>query len=227
MKKWILLFLTVIFFSGKMFSQAVNDAGLWTTINLEKKMNKRLELFVTEEYRRKENFSQTNLFYTDIGFSLKPTGFLKLSLSYRFIQKYMEDDTYSFRHRMMLDILLKKKFGKITASFRERIQAEARDVYTSEDGKLREWYSRNKLELKYDLDKPITPYAAVEFRYQLNNPRDIELNKTWHRVRYVLGLDYKVNNRNSFSLYYLIQRGFNVSAPQNLYIVGLGYTLSL
>jgi hypothetical protein len=227
MKKWVLFFLIIICFPCGIFSQAVNDAGLWATINVEKKLNKRLELFITEEYRRKENFTQPNLFYTDIGFSLKPAGFLKLSFSYRFIQKYMEDETYSFRHRLMLDILLKKKFGKVTASFRERVQAEVRNVYTSANGKLPEWYSRNKVELKYDLDKPVTPYLSVEFRYQLNNPRDMESDHTWHRVRYAGGVDYKMNDKHSFSVYYLLQRGFNVSAPQNLYILGVAYTLSL
>lgn len=227
MKKEILFLLISIGFSCTAFSQVVNDAGLWLTFNLEKKINKRLELFATQEYRRNENFSRTNLFYTDLGTSFKPLGFLKISGSYRFIQKQLEDHSYSYRHRLMLDILLKKKIGKLTGSFRERIQAELRDIYCSEKGKLPEWYSRNKIELKYDLDKPFSPYAFVEFRYQLNNPRDVESDKMWHRVRYALGIDYKINDKNALAAYYLIQRGFNVSAPQNLYIIGLAYTLSL
>jgi hypothetical protein len=227
MKKWILFFIIMIGTPCNYFSQVVNDAGLWTTINVEKKINKRLELFFTEEYRRKENLTQTNLFYTDFGFSLRPARFLKFSLSYRSIQKYMEDETYSFRHRLMLDILLKKKIGNITASFRERVQTEVRNVHTSENGKLLEWYFRSKIELKYDLDKPIKPYISTELLYQLNDPRNIESNKTWRRVRYAAGLEYKMNDRHSFSGYYIIQRGFNVSAPQNSYILGLAYTLSL
>lgn len=227
MKKWFLFFLSAFCFPYGAFSQALNDAGLWATINVEKKVSKRLEFFVTEEYRRKENFTQPNLFYTDIGFSLRPAGFFKFSFSYRSIQKYMEDETYSFRHRLMLDLLLKKKIGKVTASFRERVQAEVRNVYSSENGKEPEWYSRNKVELKYDLDRPITPYVSVEWRYQLKNPRDMESDKTWHRARYAAGVDYKMNDRHSFSVYYLLQRGFNSTAPQNLYILGLAYTLSL
>jgi hypothetical protein len=227
MKKWILFFIIMIGVPCDYFSQAVNDAGLWTSINVEKKINKRLELIFTEGYRRKENLTQTNLFYTDIGFSLKPARFLKFSLSYRSIQKYMEDETYSFRHRLMLDILLKKKFGKITASLRERMQTEVRNVYTSEKGKLPEWYFRNKAELKYDMDKPITPYVSAELLYQLNDPRDIESNDTWRRARYSVGLEYKLNDRHSFSGQYIVQRAFNVSAPQHVYIFGLTYTLSL
>lgn len=210
-----------------MLSQATNDAGLWATFNIEKKLNKKFGLFLTEEYRRKENFTRTNLFYTDLGVFVKPLDFLKVSLAYRPIQKYMDDNTFSYRHRLMLDISVKKKFGNLTASFRERIQAEVRNVYSSEIGSVPEWYSRNKFELKYDLDKPVTPYVAVELRYQFNNPRAVESNKIWHRSRYVFGLDYKYNTKNSFGLYYLIQQEYNVSAPQNLYIVGIEYSLSL
>ncbi|OFY82264.1 MAG: hypothetical protein A3F72_09535 [Bacteroidetes bacterium RIFCSPLOWO2_12_FULL_35_15] len=227
MNKYVLSFIITILFSVDVFSQATNDAGLWATFNIEKKLNKKFGVFITEEYRRKENFTRTNLFYTDLGVFVKPLDFLKVSLAYRPIEKYMEDNTFSYRHRLMLDISVKKKFGKLTASFRERIQAEVRNVYSSEIGNIPEWYSRNKFELKYDLDKPVTPYIATEFRYQINNPRAVESNKLWHRGRFALGLDYKYNNRNTVGLYYLIQQEFNVSAPQNLYIVGIEYSLSL
>lgn len=227
MKKYFLFLLITSCFSINIFSQATNDAGLWTTFNIEKKLNKKFGLFLTEEYRLKENFTRTNLFYTDLGGFVKPLDFLKVSLVYRPIQKYMDDNTFSYRHRLMLDISAKKKFGNFTASFRERIQAEERNIYSSANGRIPEWYSRNKFELKYDLDKPITPYIAVEFRYQINNPRAVESNKLWHRNRYTFGLDYKLNGKNSFGLYYLIQQEHNVSAPQNLFIVGLEYSFTI
>ena len=49
----------------------------------------------------------------------------------------------------------------------------------------------------------------------------------FHRQRYIVGIDYKKNDRDSFGLYYLYQDEFNVSTPQNIYIVGLEYTISL
>jgi hypothetical protein len=127
----------------------------------------------------------------------------------------------------MLDILLKKKFGGIALSYRQRIQSEVRDVYVSEYGRYPEWYSRNKFEIKFDLDKKITPYFATELRFQISNPRSAESDGLWHRIRYVGGIDYQRNKRDKFGFYYLIQNEFNVSEPQNLYIVGLEYSISL
>jgi len=222
-----LLFIWSFFIPCIAFSQAVNDAGLWLSVNLEKKLNKRTELFLTQAYRRNDNLMRTNLFYTDIGLSVKPAGFMKISLSYRSVQKYEKEQVFSLRHRVTMDIVFKKKINKITASFRERIQTQVQEVNSSETGRIPQWYTRQKIELKYDLDKPIEPFIAAEFRYQLHDPRNIESDRTWNRARYVAGFDYKMNEKNSCSFFYVIQNSFNVSAPENSYVIGLSYTLSL
>lgn len=223
----ILFSFILLCFNISSFSQPTNDAGLWTTFNVEKKINKKFAVFLTEEYRVRENFTQTNLFYTELGAEVRPLNFLKVSLAYRMIEKYLEDKTFSYRHRLMLNITLKQKFGNFVLSYRQRLQSEVRNVYSSDIGSIPEWYSRNKFELKYDLGKPITPYIATELRYQINNPRSVQSNNLWHRTRYIVGVNYKKSDKHTFGLYYLLQREFNVSSPQNLYIIGLEYSLSL
>ncbi|MES2286831.1 MAG: DUF2490 domain-containing protein [Bacteroidota bacterium] len=214
-------------YGGASFAQSTNDAGLWATFNVQKELKKNVSVFITEECRLRENFSRLNLFYTDLGVAIRPFKFLKVSLAYRMIDKFLLDNTFSYRHRLMLDITLKKKSGAFSLSYRQRLQSEVRNVYSSASGTIPEWYSRNKFELKYDMDKPVRPYIAAEFRYQINDPRNVESEGLWHRNRYIIGLDYKKNDRNTFGVYYLIQNEFNVSAPENIYIVGLEYTISL
>ncbi len=203
------------------------DAGSWNTFNIDYKINKKLTGLFTQECRIKENFTRLNLFYTNLGLEYKFNDFFKAALVYRFIEKYQDDNSFSFRHRLMLDLTLKKKLGKIGLSYRQRIQAEERDIYSSIIGNLPEWYSRNKFAVKYDTDKRYTPYAAIELRYQLRNPREWQSDNTWHRNRYSLGVDYKLNKKSTFGVYYLIQREFNVVLPQNQYVIGLEYSLSL
>ncbi|MBK5285895.1 MAG: hypothetical protein JJE25_10885 [Bacteroidia bacterium] len=55
----------------------------------------------------------------------------------------------------------------------------------------------------------------------------MESDKTWHRARYALGFDYEFNKKSTFGIYYLIQHEWNVSMPENLYIIGLEYSLTL
>src|ERR1043165_3109709 len=109
MKKIILLLLTLPF-GSPLFSQATKasqDFGLWTTVNVEKKLNDRFNILFTEEFRMRDNVSRVNLFYTDIGLEMNAAKFLKVALCYRNIQKNQDDGFYSFRHRVMLDITLK------------------------------------------------------------------------------------------------------------------------
>jgi hypothetical protein len=227
MKKIVFSFLFILF-TGGAFAQAVNDAGLWTTLNVDKKLNDKFSLFITEEFRLKENFTMINLFYTDLGVEYRPAKFLKVALSYRAIQKYIyQDQTFSHRHRFMLDITLKKKFDRLSFGWRQRFQREVRNIRTSESGFMPEWYTRSKLTIKYETDGNISPYVAAELRYQFHNPRLVENDGYWHRARYIAGLDYKLNDKNTLGFYYLIQREFNVAAPQNMYIVGLEYSISL
>jgi hypothetical protein len=221
---YIVLFLVCL---NSVSGQVINDAGLWTTFNVEKKLNKKVSFFLTEEFRMRENITRLNLFYTDLGFSYKPKDFVKLSLSYRNIEKYNWDNTFSFRHRITFDIVLKTKLEKIGLSYRHRLQTEYRDIKTSANGMMPEWFSRSKFEAKYDLGSRVTPYISVELRYQLSAPRQVESDGTWHRIRYAGGLNYELNKRNTLGAYYLIQNEFNVSSPQNQYIIGLEYSISL
>jgi hypothetical protein len=227
MKKIFSLTLLFSTLSTALFSQVVNDAGLWATFNLNKQLNNKFSLFITEEFRLRENFSRVNLFYTDMGFEYRPAKFLRIAPSYRIIQKGQLDGSYSYRHRISLDIVLRKKFDMIILSYRHRLQREVRDIRSSEDGFLPEWYSRSKVTMKFDLGKKISPYISAEYRYQIRNPRMVENDGLWHRQRYIAGFDYEVNKKNILGLYYLIQREFNVSSPQGLYIIGLEYTIAL
>jgi hypothetical protein len=226
MKK-IFLHIAFILLSVSASAQYYDDAGLWSTVSVEKRLKNNFSVFLTEEFRLRENFSKINLFYTEAGVEYRPYPFAKVSLTYRSIEKKIIDDTYSFRHRLMLDITFRKKLKDFTFAYRHRLQAEVRNIYSSANGDIPEWYSRNKISVKYDLHKKITPYVSCELRYQLSDPRNIESDKTWHRARYAAGLDYEMNKKNAFGLYYLIQREWNVSVPENLYIVGLEYSLVL
>jgi len=148
-------------------------------------------------------------------------------LIYRWIDKFQDDNTFSYRHRLMFDLTFKSKLGKFNFSYRNRTQVELRDIYSSDNGSIPEWYSRNKIEVKYDMGKRCVPFASAEFRYQICDYRNVESDNTWHRVRSVLGAEYKINAKNTFAAYYLIQREYHVVSPQDQYIVGLEYTLTI
>src|SRR5947207_14910286 len=103
MKK--LLFLLLLFTPGVMQGQSLpEDAWLWNTVSINKQLSRKWSLGVDEELRLFDNMSRVNLFFTNVGVSYKLSKVFKFSLVYRFINKNQDDEYYSERHRLYLDI---------------------------------------------------------------------------------------------------------------------------
>ena len=69
MSKTIRVFsiLSLLFWNLEGFSQVVYpDFGMWNTISIEKKINKKVSVSIDQEFRLKENLYRMNLFYTNI-----------------------------------------------------------------------------------------------------------------------------------------------------------------
>ena len=223
---FILIFAALILFCNNSFGQQKNDAGTWNTLSFQYALSKKTNIVFDEEFRLKENYQRINLFYTNVGISYKLNKYIKIDPTYRFIQKRRLEGSYSFRHRFMLDVTVKKKLKKFTLSERVRYQIEVGDYYTSRKGKLAEQFLRFKTDLKYALSEKITPYISCELRYQIRSPKGDgpQYDGEFHRIRNVLGVEYQFNKKNSVNLYYLIQSEFDISSPESIYILGIGYS---
>ncbi|MBL7921751.1 MAG: DUF2490 domain-containing protein [Bacteroidia bacterium] len=224
-----IFFYFFLFFVIAAHAQDTKDAGLWSTFTVQKKISKRISFVIDQEFRLRENFQRINLFYTNVGIDYKATKWLKVSPTYRAIQKKRFDGTYSHRHRLMMDLTFKKKLQKITLSERVRYQIEVQDLYTSKKGKLPEQFLRFKTDLKYTVNDKVTPYVSCELRYQIHSPRGDgpAYDNDFHRIRNVAGIEYNINKDNAVNLYYLIQSEFNISDRESIYIIGIAYTLTL
>jgi hypothetical protein len=225
----IFLYFFIALLCYNSFAQNIKDAGLWATFSVQKEITKKISLTLDQEMRLRENFQRLNLFYTNIGIDYKLNKNIKISPSYRFTQKKQLEPGFSYRHRFSLDVTAKKKLSAITLSERVRYQTEVQDYYSSRKGKLLEHYLRFKTDIKYTAPEKITPYFSCEFRYQITAPRGNEplSNYGFHRIRNVAGIEYKIDDSNTLNLYYLIQSEFNIIDKESIYIVGIGYNLSI
>jgi hypothetical protein len=197
-------------------SALYHDAGMWNTLNITYKINKKYTALFTQELRLNENFGRLNLLYNNIGVQYSIHKNLKTSILYRNIQKYLETDVFSFRHRLMWDITYKKNFDNLNVSYRHRLQGEIRDVY-----------SRNKLEVGYAFHKNWDAWAGAEVRYQFTNAREVLDDADWHRVRWMGGVNYTANKAVKLGAYFVHQREFRTITPNFLYITGLECNINL
>lgn len=222
MKKIVLLLFVclLVAFSSKLKAQ-VNDAGLWMTVSVEKKLNKKFKVVVAEEMRLRENISMIGQLFTDVSLQYKVTKYFFISGSYRFAMKQTLDFYYEPRQRFYADLVYKFKAAKFDFNIRTRVQDQDRYTIPKGENNRQTLYWRNKVAAKYGI-KDFTPFVSFEVYYPLNNYQGNAIDG----LRYQAGTDYKINKSNSITIYYLIDQEIQVNNPLNSYVIGLEYNYS-
>ena len=223
----------MFFVTFSIFAQ--QEAGVWSTISIDKKIHEKWNLGAEAELR---TFGGTDIYLVEqverwtltanVGYSpLKP---LNLSATYILMDVFdTKYDNYHWQHRFYLSAVGRQNWGNFSFSLRERLQITTRD-----DSKRIEPYEiktdvvlRNRLLVAYNISNlPITPSASFEAFYLLNHPD----NNKFNEFRYILSLAYKINSKNTFELYGLYRQ--NPAKPPKastfgVYILGLSYKISL
>ena len=153
-------------------------------------------------------------------------------------------DYWGLRHRVNLSLTASHQFGRLGVSLRERWQYTYRPEqtvdrywnYTDEDDDVvfgekvvkkgisqthtyhgkgsNKW--RNRLQLKYKLDKTWRPYVSAESTVG---------GSGFDKMRYSLGTEIRLNKQHSLDMKYMYQHLYNDDdSESNRHILGLGYT---
>jgi hypothetical protein len=225
--KTVRLLVFLAFAGGLLYSFPLNaqvkDAGLWTSVNFEAKVVKRLTATISEEVRFNENITEAGTIFTDVGLTYKFNKHLQIGGNYRFIQKRTVADYYSFRHRFYADAKYSYKIKPFDISLRSRFQDQYSDIGRASDGGIPEYYLRNKFNMGFDLNKPYSPYISFELFSPLNYPR----YNAFDNIRTAAGIEYTFSKHHKIDVYYMIQKELNVSKPQTDFVIGLGYSYKL
>lgn len=211
-----------LLFGSQSFAQQ-KDAGLWTSVNFEAKLVKKLTFNISEEFRFNENITELGACFTDIGLDYKINKHFQVSANYRFIQKRRTDDYYSFRHRYYAAAKYSRKLKPFELTYRLQFLDQYEDIGRASDGGIPIYYLRNKLIVKWDTRKPYTPYVSIELFSPLNYPREV----VFDNIRTQAGVEYAFTKHHKIEAYYMINKEINVSNPETNFILGLGYYYKL
>jgi hypothetical protein len=214
--------LSALLFSSPLKGQ-VKDAGLWTSINFEAKVVKKVTFNFSQEFRFNENITELGTAFTDAGLSYKLNKHIQFTANYRFTQRHRIDNYYSFRHRFYVDIKYSQKLKPFDISLRTRFQDQISDIGRASDGGIPEYYLRNRLSLGLDLNKPFSPYISVELFSPLNYPH----YNAFDNIRTIAGIEYAFSKHHKIDIFYMIQKEVNVSEPRMDFVIGLGYSYKL
>lgn len=215
--------LFILFFDLFLISYSqVDDAGLWLSININKKINKKWSVNISQGFRYNENITELGSFFTDIGATYKINKTIRLSGNYRYAYKRLLDNTYSQRHRFYADINIRSKLYFLQIIYRIRIQNQFKEFAQLSEENVLKYYLRNKLSLIYPINKNWNYYISFENYTPLFN----EILFT-DNIRYTVGTEYSINKSSSFEISYIIQKEYNVKNPYTYYVLGLSYNYRL
>lgn len=223
----------------------VGAQSLWTSAETDFGIVKRLSGNAGLEWRSTYELGSTDRWTAFAGLDYKPAKWLKLSASYKLIDKYVEsrttkkgnlvDSYWQPRHRLCISATGKWSWNRFTFSLRERYQfthhtqqtvakwdgddgsAKADEVVEGKDKHV----LRSSLKAEYNIRKSrFTPFVSCEAYNSLTSGLAHE------NTRYTLGTDYNFNKRHAVSLFgrYIDSSDDDEDSG---WVIGVGYTFSL
>ena len=200
-----------------------DDASLWLNLAGTKELNAKTELQVSLQNRIGNNVTQYNQGSIDVGLQYKVNKLFRISGDYMFRQSRRLDGSYSTRHRFYLNLFLRKKAGAFTFIYRNRTQMQLKEVYSSEEVSVPVFYNRNKLQVKYELNKRIEFYLTEEVYSPFYNFNQIGIDRT----RSSAGMIYNLSKKSSIEgAFYYQQELYATRKLKRNYIYSITYNIS-
>lgn len=194
-----------------------DDAALWLSFKLEKKIGNGLSVYFKHQSRINENFSAYGLSYADLGASFKINKLIKLYGGAVLSRKDPFYELYENRQRYYFSINLKQSIKNFEVSFRNQTQMQVKQ----QRGQEIEVYNRNKIGLDYELNKRLSFNIAQELYMPLNDPEGLFID----RSRSIIGAAYKLRKGHSLEPYFLYQFRM-VNSSDRDFVYGINYSIN-
>ncbi|MFI5170792.1 MAG: DUF2490 domain-containing protein [Chitinophagales bacterium] len=209
-KKLLLAFyLVIIIFSTQLSAQTTDGAG-WLNAGISFNIIEDLTCDISEEARY--NFSVAELYQlnSDVALDYKITKKIKVGADYRFSIRPEKNI-----NRVGASINLREGFNDLDIGFRSKVQYS----FTPDAQEGSAW--RNKVSVKYKINKDFTPFISGELFYSF----ETGLHQ-FDDYRLEGGIGYSPTKHHDIKAAYLYDKEFQVNDPETLHIFALGYVYS-
>jgi len=211
----ILIF--IILGSGKLLAKKnypQEERMLWSSLDIEIKLMKNLELELSQEMRYGKERSNLYQSLSDIGLNYKLFDFFKVGLFYRYRDLPEEDDC---RNEIYTNLTFNWKLWGFKFSDRSRIHLK----FKHNDDNIYNY--RNKLTISYNISKALQPYISAELFYRFLYEKGDRLAQG----RYGFGIEISPEEHHSLDIYFLREQEYNTNKAVHSNIIGIGFNLEL
>lgn len=198
---------------------AATGPSLWTEFEFSKKIVKDLKFEFNPELRLLNDFKMDS-YILEGGLSYKLHKYLTVAGYYRYENTWdYKKSTGAYKgqvasNRIAFDAKSGFELNRFDFQFRLRYTNGADFDETTDD---KASYFRYRAKIDYDIkNSKFVPYISVEAFHDL-------ILKDFDKIRYTAGVNYPLNNKNEFGLFYRIQ-DYSETGKESLSIIGIGYS---
>ena len=206
------------------FAQKYNDdAKLWLYIKVDKDVISKLNIQFTMQNRFENNLTEYGQLNGNVELTYKINKNLRAVAGYVFGANRRMNGTYGDRQQAYAGFLLRKKVKRFLFSYRNIVQAQYKNIYTSENGTVPLWFDRNKFTVRYELNKRIDVYVTEEINLSYGQFEYDNIS----RSRSSLGAIYNISKKTNIEAYFMFQEHFRYNnQPRRDFIYGITYSYS-
>jgi hypothetical protein len=215
------LFILLILLNSFAFSQkAPQDFQIWLNLETETPLNKRWMIHLQHQTRFINNATEYGYSYFDAGGLFRISKNLRYTFNYIFADKKRTDPSFSYRHQFEGYFTYRKKIGKFVFFDRLLNDMQFKDYYSDAQGpRLRDFYIRNKVTVRYKLPYKLTPYIAEETYFKFDGPY---YERGFNRTRIFYGLLYNITDLWLAEISYTMEFNHDAKIPTNNYFLSFG-----
>lgn len=149
----------------------------------------------------------------------------KAQFGVQFRVMYDQDQVRNREYKQRFGSYFRYKFevDDFDLKVKTAIQYGFDDLTNSTFNNTQKLINRNSIEIDYNwFGKKIKPSIAYEFFFHINHPNGGIINQ-W---RLKTDLTYELSKSSKINLYYAFENEFNIVAPVDSHIMGIGYAYS-
>ncbi|HOZ30552.1 MAG TPA: DUF2490 domain-containing protein [Bacteroidales bacterium] len=215
---YIIILSSIIFCFFRAATAQVNDANMWTGVEIEKKISQSLSFEYVHETRFNENITETGSIINELGVNYRFNKKSRISVFYRLNYQRQLNNMYIPINRVYFDYLYKTNINNVEIDLRLRVQSQQKNIIIIDSDGNTKYAVRPRITLKYPILK-FSPY----FNFEAYFPVFYNEYKPIDKLRFAIGTEYSFNKKNSFDLKYMIQKELYTNNPVTDFILSLSY----
>ena len=203
----------------------VQDFQFWSAVELKYKASKKLSLTLEQQLRLRDDASNVDIYFTELGLGYKIDKHFGLGLNGRFIRD--NDDQgkiqgYENHFRWNIDGSYKHDIKRLDLKYRLRFQSKNEMGLAADQQEPATSTARLKVGADYNFKSwKLDPEFSTEIFDQLGSDDQFD------KIRFTLGTTYQTKSYADFSAFFRMEKELKSLYPKTTNIVGFKYRYTL